>query len=277
QYPGGTAPLGPPLGPPPGYWPGPGGHGAPYPAPPYPGPHGPAGHPPPWALPPGGPYGGAPPPRRTGRIVALVLAGVLVLAGLGVGAWLLLPLGGSGGVDTSRFQTIRTPEVVYAVPPDWRPGGLGSALSVLGIDLPTVTTGPRYECGAANYYRGLVASGTIPRLPFTDQALGSAAAQLATNFYRSTGPPSVTVGPVQRITVGGAPASRVEATVTTPTDDGCLATEGVVVVLAIPLAGDAGTALVVVNGDLQGGPDRPPSPDRPTIDAIVESVALPSI
>jgi hypothetical protein len=73
----------------------------------------------------------------------------------------------------------------------------------------------------------------------------------------------------------------VEATVTVPVDDGCLATGGTILVLAVPTTGDGGvpgTAVLVVNGDTVGGPaSAPPVPDRAALDAMVASARLPTI
>jgi hypothetical protein len=80
----------------------------------------------------------------------------------------------------------------------------------------------------------------------------------------------VRVAAPRPVDVGGTPGQLAEVTVTTPVDDGCLATGGTILVLAVPAAG--GSSVLVVNGDTAGGPvDAPPVPPRGVLDAMIAS------
>lgn len=219
--------------------------------------------------------GGGPGSSRRGTVIALVLVGVAVLAALGGGALLLVNR--ATGVDTSAFQPVRTPVFSYSVPPDWEVGGATGAPPVLDIPFTGVASGPAYTCSGNDYLRGIVASGVTARAGAPGEIAGSVAGELGAIFYSGADePPSVTVSPPQPTDLDGVAAARAEATIRAPEGDGCLATEGVLIVLAVPLGG-AGTAVLIVNGDVAGGPAVPPSPDRATLEAIVGTARLSSI
>jgi hypothetical protein len=173
------------------------------------------------------------------------------------------------------MTAIQTPTLSYDVPADWTQGG-EPLTNPFGLTFSGVARGPEYDCGGRSFVRGIVASAVLPgtvslaSLPALTQGLAEA-------FY--TPPdgsrPDVSASNGQTVDVGGVQGNLVEATARTATDDGCLATEGTVLVLAVPTTGSDGRpamALLVVNGDDAGGPaNAPPSPSRATLDAIVAS------
>ncbi|WP_300008906.1 hypothetical protein [Pseudonocardia sp.] len=301
---------GPPPQGPPGPWPGPapgpgpggpGWGGGPQPSGGWPGPQQAWGAQPPPGYPPTGqqwapqPAWGAPPPgwpppqpprRERGRIVALVLVGALVLAGLGVGAFLLVRTttagGGPGSTVPADFRTVATPALTFAVPPGWEDSADAAPTLVLGAELTGLTYGPAYSCDGGAYFRGVAGvafvAGERPPAAVAE-AFGR---ETGRRFYGSTGAePGVALSAPRPVDVGGTTGQLVEVAVTVPVDDGCLATSGTILVLAVPAPGSGagpGTAVLLVNGDTVGGPaSAPPVPDRAALDAMVASARLPTI
>ena len=294
----------PPAGMPPPGWPpqqGPPQQGPPYPGPPqqgppYPGPsfqgppfQGPQqqGPPPGWGQPgppgwgqPPGPWGaagswGAParsaPPPRGGRALALVLVGALVLAGLGVGAFLLVRATIAGGdAVPADFRRTTAAGLTFSVPPEWTPSP-GSGLTVAGAAVQGVQNGDPYACGGAEYVRvfsgvALLAAG-VPPAAAAEQVAREAGAVL----YRTGAGElaQVSTGAPRAVDAGGAPAQLVEARVRASPDP-CLASEGLLLVLAVPVA--EGTAVLVVSADSAGGPAGAPAvPGRAELDAVIAS------
>lgn len=258
---------------------------------PPPGPHPPwPGGPPtqvgsPWGPPPGGPHPGwgppPPPPARRGRLVALLAVGVLLLAALGVGGYLLVTRTSDGPAVPADFRPVTTPTLGYAVPPGWQDSAVAG--SVLGAPLEGRVDAPGYECGDGRYLRGMVASAFVPGERPAAAVATAFARETGSAFYSTAGGalPEVRVSDARPVDVGGAPGRLVEATTRTPVDDGCLATAGTVLLLAVPTTGpdgSPGTAVLIVNGDTAGGPaDAPAIPDRATLDAVLASARLPSI
>lgn len=283
---------GPPTGPPPQGWPQPGpppqgwappgpprqGRGQPPPGQPG------WGQPPPgrpaWGGPPPGSWGaptrgawGAPPPSRGGggRTVALVLVGALVLAGLGVGAFLLVRATIAGGAAVpADFRRTTAAGLTFSVPPEWTPAP-GSGVAVAGTDLQGVQNGDPYACGGGDYVRvisgvALLAAG-VPPAAAAEQVAREAGAVL----YRTSAGElaQVSTATPRAVDAGGAPAQLVEAHVRASPDP-CLASEGLLLVLAVPVA--EGTAVLVVSGDSAGGPAGAPAvPDREELDAVIAS------
>lgn len=276
----------PPQGPPPGWLPPQPGWGAP---------------PGPWGPPPGQPYpptqrwgpnpppgwGPPPPPLRTprGPLVALVLVGVLVLAGLGVGTFLLVRTTTSTppapGPVPADLRTVSAGALSFGVPPGWEDAPIDQPPTVLGAELSGVTFGPAYDCGGRTYYRGVTgvafAEGERPAQDVA-AAFGREAGR---QYYQTTtAEADVRLAAPRSVDVDRTGGQLVEAT-TTVADDGCLATTGTVLVLAVPATGPGGvpgTAVLIVNGDTAGGPpSAPPVPDRATLDAMIASARLPTI
>ncbi|WP_218597619.1 hypothetical protein, partial [Pseudonocardia oceani] len=216
-----------------------------------------------------------------GRLVALVVVvGVLLLAALGVGGYLLLNRA-TGTAVPADFRPITTATLSYSVPPDWVDSA--NSGSVLGAPLEGRADAPGYECDGNQYYRGVIASAFVPGERPAAAVAAAFARETGSSFYVSAAgaPPQVEVSDARPFEVDGVPGQLVEATSRTPTDDGCLATVGTVLILAVPTTGPdgaPGTAVLVVNGDTTGGPSTaPPSPDRSTLEAVLASVRLPSV
>ncbi|MGH3566123.1 MAG: hypothetical protein ACRDRH_08845 [Pseudonocardia sp.] len=222
----------------------------------------------------------SPQPRGRGHWMALFAVVAIVLSGLGLGTFLLVRGGSTAASTPANFQTVRTPFLIYAVPPDWNtaapPQTLPGAVFIGAADAPG------YECGGQRYLRGSAASALVETTRPAADVAATFARALGGGYYTSNSgtPPEVIVSPGRAVDVAGAPGTLVEATVRTPEDDGCLATRGTLLVLALPAAGPSGaaTALLVVNGDTAGGPAAaPPVPARETLDAIVNSARLATI
>jgi len=205
-------------------------------------------------------------PEHTGRWIAgLSTVIVLVAALLGAGAWLVTRA--LGPSVPAGFRAVETPYLRYVVPADWTPVQ-GEAARILGITFTGGADAPAYSCRGDGYKRG-TATSTLVRTD-TDPATTAAqfADQLGRAFYTDT------AGHVPRVEQAEprttAAGTVVEATVTTAVDDGCLATRGVVAVLAAPVEG-GGTALLVANVDTAGGPADSPLPDPAVVTEIVDS------
>lgn len=204
-----------------------------------------------------------------------VAAVVVVLLGVGVGALLLTR---DGADAPAGFREISTPHLTYAVPDDWADGSSSdSPPEVLGVPFSGIAEAPGYDCGGNRYLRGIVGSALVDR-PAPPRAVAEAVARdLGAAFYSTAdGPGRVRISDSTDTAVGGARGVLVRANITAPADDGCLATDGVLLVLAVP-AGGGEIAVLVVNGDVTGGPDTPPSPDAATLQAIVDSARLPAV
>jgi hypothetical protein len=197
-----------------------------------------------------------------------VLVGLLVLGGLGVGAFLLVRT-----TTAERAVALRDATgagLTFGVPADWTPETDPEA-PVAGLPVEGAHYGPRYECGGRTYFRGIAAALAAPG-PASDVVVQELARLAGTSFYSSAGgaPAQVLVGPPRTVDVGGTPGQLTEATITTAADDGCLATGGTLLLLAVPVS--SGTSVLLVNGDTTGGPpDAPPAPARATLDAMVAS------
>jgi hypothetical protein len=206
-------------------------------------------------------------------VVALVLVGLLVLAGLGVGAFLLVRATTTGGGPADppvALRDVTAGGLTFGVPDGWTPE-TSPGVTLAGLPVEGAHNGPAYECGGQTYLRGFTATLSVG-LELPPGLTAEQLAQLAgTSFYSPAdgAPVDVRVSDARAVDVGGVRGQLAEATVTVP-DDGCLATGGTVLVLAVPVAG--GTSVLVVNGDTAGGPpDAPPVPARATLDAMVAS------
>jgi hypothetical protein len=162
----------------------------------------------------------------------------------------------------------------YQIPPTgWSTnpavGTAGSVTLTQGAQLPAYTCGNPVE----RLLRGVLGSGSAPR---TDPAvLGAAVATAAANqFYRSgTTAPTVKLDPAQpvrRTTASGTTLTGVlvRATVTQHADP-CLASKGEVLVFVLQFSDHDG--VLVVNGDLAGGPASPAPATDAALRAIVDT------
>ncbi|GAA4710943.1 hypothetical protein GCM10023215_61290 [Pseudonocardia yuanmonensis] len=237
----------------------------------------------PWGPPP--PYATAhrswaPPvePReeRTGRWIAgLTAVIVLALAAIGGGAW-LLGSALSGPTVPAGYRPVATPYLTYAVPADWTPLDDVAARG-LGVAFTGGADAAGYACRGAPYKRGTATSALV-RAPDDPATLARRfAAEFGRSFYTSTAGrgPRVEVGRPRTVEIGDATGVVVEAVSTTPADDGCLATGGRTLVLAVPVPA-GGTALLLANADTAGGPATPPLVPSQTVEDIIGTAALPA-
>ncbi|HEX4701265.1 MAG TPA: hypothetical protein VH352_03975 [Pseudonocardiaceae bacterium] len=216
-------------------------------------------------------------PRR--RVVALVVGVVVVVV-------LVIAIGGHDSVSGRAVPVPRPPEpgwstlidpdsgLSYRIPPTgWTTnptvGTAGSVTLTQGALLPAYTCGNPIE----RLQRGILGSGSAPR---TDPAaLADAVATAAANQYYRSGATAPTVKldpaqPVRRQTGKGTTLTGVlvRATVTQHTD-ACLASEGEVLVFVLQFSDHDG--VLVVNGDLAGGPASPAPATDASLRAIVDT------
>ncbi len=218
--------------------------------------------------------------------MAVVLVAALVLTGIGVGTYFLtrsLAPGASTDTAAGELRTVRTSVLTFPVPADWEADPEPMPTVVLGVPLEGVTYGPAYECGGNGYFRGVAGAAFLGgELPAGDVAAAFGEETGNSYYTLSDGsPPDVEVGEARPRVVGGVDGQLVEVTSRTAADDGCLATTGTVLVLALPatdLTGAPGTAVLIVNGDVEGGPgSAPPVPARATLEAMIDGARLSGI
>ena len=134
-----------------------------------------------------------------------------------------------------------------------------------------------YTCGtpAKIYQRGQLGSGSAPK---TDPAVlaTSLARQAATSYYTPAGgaaPPTITVAgaePVQRTLDNGSTVNGVQVeAIANQQGDPCLASQGEILVLVFALADR--DAVLIVDGDVQGGPTSPPPATDDELQAILDT------
>jgi hypothetical protein len=165
----------------------------------------------------------------------------------------------------------------YQIPPSgWRPeNAAGGDLGQVQLRQGAYFTA--YTCGspARIYQRGQLGSGSAPK---ADPALlaTSLARLAATDYYTPTGnatAPMITVAgaePVQRTLSDGSSVTGVQVeAIADQQGDPCLASEGEVLVLVLALADR--DAVLVVNGDTQGGPASPPPTTVDQLQAILDT------
>jgi hypothetical protein len=227
----------------------------------------------------------APPPKRRGRALAL-LALALVVAGALVAAGIVLVrdnLGSYRPAIPASYQPIATPFLTYSVPPGWTPNPAGGPFA-LGVGFEGRADAPSYTCRGDQYTRGSASSALVPDRGDPARLATQFATRIATQSYTGTSgrEPVVTVVSTTPVQVPGpgdaeTSGSLVEVRATPPSDDGCLGTEGLVLVLAVPTTagGQAGTALLTSGVDAAGGPATPPLPPREEMDLVAASAALP--
>jgi hypothetical protein len=159
-------------------------------------------------------------------------------------------------------------KLLYEVPPDWEPipGGSFRSKSMPDITLYGPASLTSYQCEGNGYSRGGIGAGVVPK---SDAA--TVATTLAKGFgeeFYSSGTAQVETSSPKQVTVNGIAGVQVDGVVTT-TGNACLATKGKVSVLVIP--GPVEYQVLVVNGDLAGGPATPPPPAEDDLRKIVTS------
>lgn len=182
------------------------------------------------------------------------------------------------GTSESAWTLLRNPAsgLSYQVPPStWTPQAND------GTDGPVVLrNGARrtaYTCAGngQEYLRGELGSGTAPAAD-PGQVATALAYTAASQFYATAGKgPQITIGaaqPVHRNTPSGRSVTgAVVKAIATQSVDPCLASRGEVLVLVLPLAGQ--DAVLMINGDLAGGPKIPAPPPETELQRILDSAA----
>ncbi|HWE88958.1 MAG TPA: hypothetical protein VG317_05785 [Pseudonocardiaceae bacterium] len=164
-------------------------------------------------------------------------------------------------------------KLTYRLPAaDWRPEPTIGEVGVIALNEGALRT--PYQCDGAEYARGQVGSGqATPADPAT--LASSVANEAAGQFYSittatGTSAPTVHNGasrPVRsRLPNGKLVSGAVSIAYAAQTASRCLASRGEVVVLVLRLADR--DAVLVVNGDLDGGPADP----APATDSELESI-----
>lgn len=214
------------------------------------------------------------PKRRWPIAVAIVAAVVVIAAAVVIVTTRWSPAAAPVPAPTTAPTTEASPAVEtsveneaarvrYAVPEGWRPTE-DARVGLPGMALTGVAVRGEYRCGGKDYTRGLVGGGTAPPGE-VNQVASDLARGFGRELYGSGQGLQVTVGTPKRS--GGA--VRVDAAVTTSGDE-CLARRGRVTVVVLDHAG--ALRVVVVNGDLEGGPQTPPPPTEAELRAIADSV-----
>jgi hypothetical protein len=183
----------------------------------------------------------------------------------------------------SDWTTLINPQggLRYQIPPTgWRPENAAGG-NVGQVQLRQGAYFTAYTCGtpATIYQRGQLGSGSAPK---ADPALlaTSLARLAATSYYAPPGSPAapmITVAgpePVTRVLDDGTSVSGVQVeAIANQQGDPCLASEGEVLVLVFALADR--DAVLVVNGDTEGGPASPPPTTNDQLQAILDT-AIPT-
>lgn len=130
-----------------------------------------------------------------------------------------------------------------------------------------------YVCGnpAEQLLRGTLGSGTSPPVPPSSLATSVALAAASQSYLAGTVPPRIAVDDPRAVRFLGKgghtlPGAYVRA-VATQSADRCLATRGEVLVLVLQFPDH--DAVLVVNGDLAGGPASPPPTTEDALRTIV--------
>jgi hypothetical protein len=233
----------------------------------------PARHAGPTAPPPGPPS-----PQATGRLrrlpVALLVAAVLV-AGLAYVGYRQLTGGPPEG-----FRTVTSPGYELAVPQSWAAPTPGTPpLTVFGVPFGTAGRYGEYPCANGRFPRAVAASALIAVPPNVglDRAATAFARGSGEALYPGAGA-QVAVGTPGERELSRVTGSTVEATVRTDGAAGCRATDATVQVLVVPRTtapdGSIGAAVLIVSGDLRGGPPQPAPLTRDELVRVLDTAAL---
>lgn len=225
-------------------------------------------------------------PQRPGRVSTLLaVLALLVVVGLVI-AFIVVngadrpiagqPVASSGNQSDDNLTTLRNPAsgLSYQIPPAlWTPqtddGTDGP------VDLRNGARRTAYTCGTPGqmYVRGELGSGTAPAAG--PGQVATALAYTAASQYYATGStnPQVNLDPAQTVTrrtpSGRTVDGAVVRAIATQSADKCLAARGEVLVLVLQLAN--ADAVLMVNGDLAGGPATPAPPGDAELTKILDS------
>ncbi|MFC5052592.1 hypothetical protein [Saccharothrix xinjiangensis] len=157
----------------------------------------------------------------------------------------------------------------YDVPKGWSPrSGSATVEGMVDVRLTGLSLVDAYDCGDGGFTRGGAGGVVVPQTDLT-AAAKDFAQKLGTQFYRSAPQSEVKLGEPKAVKLGDIEGVQVDATITTSGDE-CLATKGMVKVLA--LKGDRGYHVFFANGDLEGGPAQPKPVAEADLQAMVDSV-----
>lgn len=178
-------------------------------------------------------------------------------------------------MEQPNWSTLSNPAsgLSYQIPPtDWSTspvlGNVGSVTLAQGAERTA------YVCGrpTERLFRGILGSGTAPRADPTGVADAVASAAATLYYTTDNQPPTVTVGPAQPVRRRSGsdtlPGVLVRAVATQHTDP-CLGTQGEVLVLVLRFPDHDG--VLVVNGDIAGGPANPAPATDAELRAIVST------
>jgi hypothetical protein len=229
---------------------------------------------------------------RAGRREWLIIALVVLLVFAVTTAIIKITSGPSavaGRPSAVGQDTVLTPGGTELINPDselgyrlpaagWRPEPTIGPVGTITLDQGALRT--PYQCGGSVYARGQLGSG---RAAVTDPGVlaASMASAAASQFYSETTPtgtstPTVhrgTTSAIQRRLPNGQLVSGAIATaIATQSADRCLASRGEIVVLVLRLPDR--DAVLVVNGDLAGGPPDPAPATDAELKGIIDSTTL---
>ncbi|WP_146108038.1 hypothetical protein V5P93_005555 [Actinokineospora auranticolor] len=237
-----------------------------------------------------------PQPKRDRRRLIVVIAAVALVVALGAVVTVVLlnqetsgtpvvqsdPVAPSSTTTTSRpkvedGQTMANPDakLTYDVPKSWALSNSTASFALTSlpeVKIDHLAIRAPYQCGGKDYTRGVVGSGTVSGGEI-NQRVTDLAKAFGKELYDGGTGTDVVVGTPQAITRKGdkgeeAKGVAVRATVTTKGEQ-CLATKGDLWIVLLDYAG--GMRMLVVNGDLVGGPDTPAPVPADELAAIAES------
>ena len=213
-------------------------------------------------------------------VFALTTAVIKIIGGAQPVAGHASAAGGDAVVPPAGTELINSDSgLSYRLPvTNWRPEPTIGAVGTITLNNGALRS--PYECGSGYDARGQLGSG---RAAVADPALlaRSVASQAAAQFYSETLPtgpltPTVTAGTTtttqRRLPNGQVVSGAIATAFATQKTDPCLAARGEVAVLVLRLSDR--DAVLVVNGDLSGGPAHPAPPAQGELMGIIDSAEL---
>ncbi len=179
---------------------------------------------------------------------------------------------------TSGWNCLPVTDLAYSydVPKSWAPQKGSSPVTNLDARLTGLSMFGVYTCEGRSYNRGNAGGALISNTDLAGVAK-DVADKVARYFYGSAPELDVKLTDPKEVTVpnvGGGqpiPAVQVDATITAGGGNACIASKGMVRVLAA--RGERATHVFMANGDLAGGPDSAPaSPTEGDLQAMIDSV-----
>ncbi|MFC5290731.1 hypothetical protein ACFPM7_27075 [Actinokineospora guangxiensis] len=170
--------------------------------------------------------------------------------------------------------------LTYRVPRTWAPDP-AARTEVLGVEFAGAATFAQYECGGERYSRAFAVSAAVQSTGEEDLDPKATAEKFAAEFGAryfaggEAGEPQAGEAEV----AGRAAVLVVAPVAVTGQDPECLATAGIVTVLAVDLDNGAGTgkrgvALLVIVADVRGGPTEPAPPSQQDLREVIAGVRI---